>query len=118
MSSPESFTMPKVNQGDIVLFSTDFHSFSNPVVAFVTQVGDSTISCSVVTPAGLLWKTSVRHREDPALRGDHGWDDLGVWDFSEVTKAIYAAERNAKSPKASSASSMSKNIADLGKDGK
>lgn len=91
MPSDNSWRMPKVSLGDIVLFSTDCHSFSKPAVAFVTQVGDTTINLATLTQAGVVWQSSVHHRSDPALHGDHGWHDLGVWDFTDLTKATYAA---------------------------
>jgi hypothetical protein len=91
MASTDSWSMPQPRLGDVVLFSKDSHTFDKPSVGFVTAVGDSTISISVLTVAGLTWQTSVHHKDDPALRQDNGWEDLGVWDFTDLTKAIYAA---------------------------
>jgi hypothetical protein len=31
---------------------------------------------------------SCHHRDDPALKQDHGWQDLGVWDFAPSTLAM------------------------------
>lgn len=91
MSSPDqSWTMPKPNLGDMILFSKDARTFDSPSVGVVTGVGDSTITVSVITYAGMMWHASVHHRADPALNEDHGWQDLGVWDFTDMTKALYA----------------------------
>lgn len=101
MASTE-WSMPKVRVGDVVLFSTDYHTFDAPTPAFVTAVGDTTICVSSITQAGLMWHPSVHHKDDPALHGDHGWQDLGAWDFTEMTKAIYAAaasKNNADAPR-------------------
>lgn len=100
MPSNDSWQMPAVRVGDIVLFSTDWHTFSKPSVAFITQVGDTTVSVATITPSGMIWHTSVHHRNDPGLAGDHGWHDLGVWDFTELTKATYAvaASKNNAEP--------------------
>lgn len=89
MSSTE-WTMPKPNIGDIVLFSKDWRTFSDPVVGFVAKApGDSTISIVTFTPTGYsMVYDSCHHKDDPALKGDHGWQDLGVWDFAPSTVAI------------------------------
>lgn len=81
---------PRVRVGDIVLFSRDLRGFTDPTAAVVTGVGDTTISVSVFTPNGIVWQHSVHHKDDPAIHGDHGWDELGAWDLSDMTKAIYA----------------------------
>lgn len=101
MDSTE-WAMPKVRIGDVVLFSKDYKTFDSPTPAFVTGVGDTTISVSAITQAGMMWHASVHHKDDPALHGDHGWQDLGVWEFTDLTKATYAAaasKNNADHPK-------------------
>ena len=84
------WTMPRPNIGDIVLFSKDYRTFSDPVIGFVMkEPGATTISILTFTPSGYsLVHDSCHHRDDPALRGDHGWQDLGVWDFAPATAAI------------------------------
>jgi hypothetical protein len=86
----DQWTMPIPQIGDLVLFSTDCRTFSDPTVGFVAvQPGDSTISIVTFTPTGyVMVRNSVHHRDDPALHGDHGWQDLGVWDFAPSTKAM------------------------------
>ena len=74
--------------GDTVLFSSDMSYFSNPCVGWVTSVGETTISILTITPGGFVQRSSVHHRSDPDLQGDHGWQDLGCWDWAEATKAI------------------------------
>lgn len=87
-----NWSMPRPNMGDVVLFSTDTHNFSNPTIAFVIkEPGDSTVHLLTFTPTGWVDRPSVHHKDDPRLHGDHGWDDLGVWDFAPMTAAIYKA---------------------------
>lgn len=95
-----SWTMPKPRAGDIVLFSTDYSTFSNPTVGWVIQEpGDSTISILTFTPGGFVQRNSVHHRDDPAFQGDHGWHDLGCWDFAPITQDIRTLTAPAKSEK-------------------
>lgn len=86
----ERWTMPIPNIGDVVLFSTDYRGFSDPIAGWVaSEPGDSTISIVTFTPTGYaLVRNSVHHKDDPALLGDHGWQDLGAWEFAPGTKAI------------------------------
>ena len=86
--SSTSWSMPQPSLGDTVLFSGDFSGFSNPSVGWVTKVGDTTISILTFTPGGFVEKNSVHHRNDPALHEDHGWHDLGCWDFAPATAAV------------------------------
>jgi hypothetical protein len=82
--------MPKPSIGDVVLFSKDLAGFSSPTVGWVMQEpGDSTISIVTFTPTGYsMVYNSCHHRDDPALKQDHGWQDLGVWDFAPSTLAM------------------------------
>lgn len=82
--------MPKPHIGDVVLFSKDFRTFSDPVIGFVMkEPGDSTITILTFTPTGYaMVHPSCHHRADPALHGDHGWEDSGAWDFAASTSAI------------------------------
>ena len=91
-----TFVMPKPAIGDVVLFSKDYKNFSDPVVGWVMQEpGDTTISIVTFTPEGYaLVCHSCHHRADPALQGDHGWQDLGVWDFTEATNCIRKLKAN------------------------
>lgn len=85
-----SWKMPKVAQGDCVLFSTDTHNFSDPTLAWVLKPPkDSTITVLAFTMAGFVEKNSVHHRDDPSLKQDHGWNDLGAWDYTEQCAAIH-----------------------------
>ena len=95
--------MPVPQIGDMVLFSTDFRTFSSPTVGFVaSHPGDSTISIVTFTPTGyVMVRNSVHHKDDPSLQGDHGWQDLGVWDFAPITKAIRELMTPSKSEKSS-----------------
>lgn len=93
----QHWSMPRPNMGDIVLFSTDIHGFSNPMIGFVTkEPGDSTVHILSFTPTGWVDRPSVHHKDDPAIQGDHGWADLGVWDFAPMTSAIYKAAAHSK----------------------
>lgn len=86
----DQWQMPIPQIGDVVLFSTDYRTFSDPTVGWVaSEPGDSTISIVTFTPTGYaLVRNSVHHRDDPALHSDHGWHDLGVWEFAPGTKAM------------------------------
>jgi hypothetical protein len=93
--------MPQPRPGDVVLFSTDYITFSNPTVGWVIgQPGDSTISILVFTPTGFVQRNSVHHKDDPAFKGDHGWHDLGCWDFAPITRDILELTAPAKVEKA------------------
>jgi hypothetical protein len=82
--------MPRPDIGDVVLFSKDFRNFTDPVVGFVNrEPGSSTISILTFTSTGYsMVYASCRHKDDPALLGDHGWQDLGVWEFAPITRTI------------------------------
>jgi len=86
----KAWTMPKPSIGDVVLFSTDFRTFKNPTIGFViTKPGQDTISVLAFTRHGTAQVyDSCHHRDDPALQGDHGWEDLGAWEFAEGTKML------------------------------
>jgi hypothetical protein len=102
----ETWTMPTPAIGDIVLFSTDIHTFSNPTIGFVIQhPGDSTVRILTFTPHGWVDRPSVHHKDDPAIHGDHGWADLGVWDFAPITTAVYKAAAAAAKEKVNSVAS-------------
>ena len=81
--------MPKPNMGDVVLFSTDRVTFSNPCIGWVIKPpGDSTLQILTFTPTnGWIERPSVHHFNDPALSSENGWESLGVWDFTDTTKA-------------------------------
>jgi hypothetical protein len=85
---PIDYQMPLPNLGDTVLFSGDFHNFQDPAVGWVISVGETTISILTFTPTGFVQRNSVHHRADPSLLGDHGWHDLGCWDFAAGTIAL------------------------------
>lgn len=89
-TSTKPWTMPRPNIGDAVLFSKDYRSFSNPTIGWVMQEpGHKTISIVTFTPSGYsLVYNSCHHKDDPALKEDHGWQDLGVWEFAESTKTM------------------------------
>ena len=93
MSNPNDYwQMPRPNMGDIVLFSTDIHTFSSPTIAFVIKdPGDSTVHLLSFTHSGWVDRPSVHHKDDPRIHGDNGWAELGVWDFAPMTQAIYKA---------------------------
>ena len=86
---PTDWEMPKPNMGDVVLFSTDRHAFSNPCIGWVIKPpGNSTIQILTFTPNnGWVERPSVHHCSDPALKEDNGWESLGVWDFTDSAKA-------------------------------
>jgi len=84
--------MPRPNMGDMVFFSTDVHNFSNPCLGFVVQnPGDSTVRILTFTPTGWVDRPSVHHKDDPDLKTDNAWEELGCWAFAPITEAIYQA---------------------------
>jgi hypothetical protein len=82
--------MPRPSIGDVVLFSKDYKTFGDPSVGFVIkEPGATTISILTFTPTGYpMVYSSCHHKDDPALLGDHGWQELGVWDFAPSTLTI------------------------------
>lgn len=88
------WTMPKPSQGDVVLYSNDMSNFSSPCIAWVlSPPGDSTVQLLTFTEGnGFLVRPSVHHRDDPALKDEHGWQGLGVWDFKDSDKAAVQQE--------------------------
>tara|TARA_Y100000385_G_scaffold111434_1_gene115654 strand:- start:271 stop:588 length:318 start_codon:yes stop_codon:yes gene_type:complete len=99
MTTTETWKMPVPEIGDVVLFSKDLTGFSDPVVGFVAgEPGSSTISILVFNRTGYsLVHNSCHHKDDPRLNGDHGWDDLGVWDYAPLTKQIKKLTKEANS---------------------
>lgn len=87
MTSTE-WKMPVPELGDTVLFSTDMRNFTDPAVGWVTSIGEATISILTFTPGGFVQRNSVHHKDDPDLLSDHGWHDLGCWNFAKSTSAI------------------------------
>jgi hypothetical protein len=92
--------MPRPNQGDLVLFSNDIHNFTSPSIGWVMkEPGHSTLQILVFTEQnGWLVKPSVHHKDDPAMKGEHNWEGLGVWDFPLSAKQPTAdkPEKNTK----------------------
>lgn len=85
---PTEYSMPQPDLGDTVLFSRDMSGFSQPTIGWVTKVGATTISILTFSENGFVDRHSVHHRCDPALLEDHGWHDLGCWEFAKGTLAI------------------------------
>lgn len=84
------WTMPRPGIGDAVLYSNDHASFSDPVLGWVIRApGDSTVHLLVFAPElGFVEKSSVRHRDDPAIKDNPGWWEHGVWAFTAAQEAI------------------------------
>lgn len=92
-----SWSMPIPELGDTVLFSADLRNFSDPAVGWVVSVGDTTISILTFTPTGFVQRNSVHHKDDPNLLGDHGWHELGCWQFAKGTATLRDLTLPAKS---------------------
>ena len=99
------WTMPVPEMGDIVIFSKDWKTFKNPQIGFVaSEPGDTTISILTFSPAGFATvQNSCHHKNDPALQGDHGWEDLGAWDFAPITKTFRELKAGVSSGRTKSA---------------
>ena len=101
-----SWKMPSVSQGDCVLFSTDIHNFNDPTLAWVLkEPRDSTITVLAFTAAGFVEKSSVHHKDDPAIQSDHGWQDLGVWDYTDQCRAMHELMDVSSKPRSTSSRS-------------
>ena len=75
--------------GDIVLYSNDVQSFSEPTLAWVvSDRGELAVNLLVFANGGFVQKTSVHHRSDPGLKSEPGWAELGAWDYAPMTQAI------------------------------
>lgn len=91
------FKMSRPQPGDLVLFSTDVHHFSNPCIGWVTdERGECTVNLLTFTPAGFVQKTSVHHKDDPALLENPGWVEIGCWDYAPLTSMIHSLAANAQ----------------------
>jgi hypothetical protein len=83
------YQMPRPRPGDLILFSTDIHNFSNPCIGWVTdERGECTVSLLAFTPTGFVQKSSVHHKDDPALLENPGWAELGCWDYAPLTALV------------------------------
>ena len=80
--------VPKI--GDVVLWSNDPMSFANPVMGWVVEPpGAKTITVMTASSfAGLQFKPSVRHRDDPGLQENAEWRQWGAWTFAPVTERL------------------------------
>jgi hypothetical protein len=84
------FVMQKPRPGDLVLFSHDITNFSSPVIAWVQDDrGECAVNLLAFSLGGFVYKTSVHHKDDPALRDNPGWHEFGCWDYAPVTKQLH-----------------------------
>lgn len=91
------FAMPRPQPGDLILFSTDVHHFSNPCIGWVIdERGECSVSLLAFTPTGFVQKSSVHHKDDPALLDNPGWAELGCWDYAPMTTLLQRLHANAK----------------------
>jgi hypothetical protein len=83
------FVMPKPRPGDLVLFSHDISNFSTPVLGWVQDDrGESAVNLLAFSLGGFVYKTSVHHKDDPALLENPGWHEFGCWDYAPITKQL------------------------------
>jgi hypothetical protein len=103
----DEWQMPQPAIGDTVLFSKDYHNFSSPTVGWVMSAPrDRTVTVITFTETGYsMVYHSCHHKDDPRLKGDHAWEDLGVWDFAPSTAAIRELTEPATRPTRGSKSS-------------
>jgi hypothetical protein len=84
------FKMSRPAPGDVVLFSTDVLGFSSPVLGWVTDTrGECTVNILTFTTTGFVQRSSVHHKDDPDLRNNPGWEELGCWDYAPLTRCIH-----------------------------
>lgn len=85
-----NYSMPKPRPGDVILFSNDIIHFSQPVVGWVADDrGDCAINLLAFSSGGFVFKTSVHHKDDPALRDNPGWAEYGCWDYAASTVQLH-----------------------------
>lgn len=87
-----SFVMPRITMMTPVLVSPK-PDFSDPMPAWVTKVGPSTINCLAITENnGFFPFLSCWHKDDPKVqihKEQIGEDDnRGVWDLTQGEKNI------------------------------
>ena len=75
------YQMPRPQPGDLILFSTDIHHFTNPCVGWVTdERGECTVNVLAFTASGFVQKSSVHHKDDPGIVENAEWARLGAWE--------------------------------------
>ena len=87
---PDEYKMPRPQIGDMVYWHHDALSGSNPTLGWVVEdPGVNTITVMTVSSfAGLQFRPSVRHREDPGLQDNAEWRQWGSWEFAPITKSL------------------------------
>ena len=78
-----AFEMPAVQHGQIVAWYQNGLASSKPDVAYVNRVNARTVT--LLTAVNGI-KETVRHVNDPRLRGHHEQRENGAWDFTEAHK--------------------------------
>lgn len=84
---PMIFQQPNISRGDTVLFSKS--QGSEQAVAIVTDVGETTVSGSILIPASrsITYFQGARHIQDPSLETSPPRD--GVWQYTAQTELLY-----------------------------
>ena len=103
MSAPastpaKSYKMPKVHQGQVVLWYDGGDRGGEPSAAIVTRVGDETVNVSVISPDcyNFRIRDGVRHLDDPhdrRSRHDDVRDHPGCWDYTGYDKEFLKVTR-------------------------
>lgn len=95
-----SYEMPAVSLGEVILYRP--HENAEPIMAFVTKVGRETIECWSLSPGyGGVDRTSVHHRDDPALENPN-LKAFGTWEhrprdsrIAQLSERLSALEKAA-----------------------
>lgn len=84
------FSPPKPAIGDLVYWYNDSLSCSNPTMGFIADhPGTNTVTIMTVSPfAGLTFRPSVRHKDDPGLQENAEWRQWGAWEFAPVMEKL------------------------------
>lgn len=111
------FKMPFVEVGLTVHWFTDAANAADPMAAVVTNVGDNSISCSIVQDNffNLATKSGVKHRSDPRAKTQVLDNDSGFWDHTPLTKRILDLLNDKPPSKTSAEAEVAAKIADAKK---
>lgn len=91
MSDGMEYRMPRIGQGQTVVFSRDTN-FTNPTAAIVLKVGVHSIDVLLATENGLKPMVDVRHVTDPWVEKHaeivRNSPHKGLWDYTEEVKVV------------------------------
>jgi hypothetical protein len=78
-----SFQPPKVKLFTRVMYRN--HGQGEPLLAYVTEVGNRTINVLALAPSGFIPRTCVYHHSDPTARSD-GMRNYATWEHAPAER--------------------------------